>query len=208
MKKFSYLLIALLIGGFAAGCGIQKDLKTIENLKTAFEGESNASAKYAKFAEQARAEGKTQIAAMFSATSRAEAIHAANHKKVLKRLGVEVGKAKIKEVPTGDMTADLRDAIKGETYEANVMYPEFIKVGNEENIADARKTFTWALDTEKKHRDFYTEVLNKMAVGMDKTIPVEWYVCPVCGNTYNANTLKGSCDFCRTSRTKFEEFRS
>jgi len=86
MKKSFLILVSILFcSGLLSYAGANS--KTIENLKAAFKGESTASAKYAAFAEKAKAEGYTQIAIMFTATSKAEAVHAANHKSVLVKLG-------------------------------------------------------------------------------------------------------------------------
>ena len=57
------------------------------NLQAAFTGETTASAKYAAFGQQARKEGHANIALLFEAASKAEAIHAANHKAALEQLG-------------------------------------------------------------------------------------------------------------------------
>ncbi len=49
--------------------------KTLENLQTAFNGESNANAKYLEFAKKADEEGYTKVASLFRAAARAEEIH-------------------------------------------------------------------------------------------------------------------------------------
>jgi len=82
LRSLTFISAMLLIFGCAT-----KPVKTIENLKAAYNGESTASAKYAAFAEKAKAEGLDTVAVMFLATSKAEAIHAANHLKVLEKLG-------------------------------------------------------------------------------------------------------------------------
>ena len=89
MKTFirSIMLLSALVLIFSC---TPNPVKTKENLKAAYNGESTASAKYAAFAERAKAEGFDTIAVMFMATSKAEAIHAANHLKVLEKLGEKV----------------------------------------------------------------------------------------------------------------------
>ena len=89
MKTFARLIMLTFAAGLISGCA-PKPVKTVENLKAAYNGESTASAKYAAFAEKAKAEGFDTVAVMFLATSKAEAIHAANHLKVLEKLGVQV----------------------------------------------------------------------------------------------------------------------
>ena len=62
---------------------------TIQNLLSAFEGESNAHAKYTAFAVKADADGLHGAASLFRAAARAEQIHATNHARVIKQLGGE-----------------------------------------------------------------------------------------------------------------------
>jgi rubrerythrin len=206
MKKSTYLLSALLIAAFMMGCSRPKPVKTIENLKAAYNGESTASAKYAQFAAAATSEGFDTVAKMFLATSKAEAIHAENHKKVLEKLGEKVDAPIIGTFTVGNTAANLADAIKGETYEIDIMYPAFIAAADSEQCADAKKSFTWARDTEKKHQNFYTIAYTAVFAGHENMLPFVWYVCPVCGNTYDAGTVKEACDFCQTKKEKFLVF--
>ena len=61
--------------------------KTLEDLKTAFAGESQANRKYTAFAEQAEKEGEHQAAKLFRAAAMAETIHALNHFKAMGGVG-------------------------------------------------------------------------------------------------------------------------
>ena len=206
MQKTLFSLVIL--GVFSVfGFGQTKPVKSIEDLKAAYNGESTASAKYAKFAEAAKKEKLNNIATLFLATSRAEAVHAANHKKVLIKLGETVGDPVIGKFEVKTTAENLADASKGETYEITTMYPDFIKSADAEKANGAKKSFTWALDTEKKHNEFYQKALQALKAGSEKSFPGEWYVCPVCGNTYDVKTMKEACDFCMTPRDKFEVFK-
>ncbi len=206
MKKT--LLSLVILGAFSMfGFAQTKPLKSIEGLRAAYNGESTASAKYAKFAEAAKKEGLNNIAKMFLATSRAETIHAANHKKVLVKLGETVGSPEIGKFEVKTTAENLADASKGETYEVTTMYPEFLKSAEAEKENGAKKSFRWAMDTEKKHNDFYQKALASVKAGSEKSFPGEWYVCPVCGNTYDAGTLKAACDFCMTPKEKYDVFK-
>jgi rubrerythrin len=196
----SVLFVTALVLAF--GCA-PKPVKTIENLKAAYNGESTASAKYAAFAEKAKTEGLDTIAVMFLATSKAESIHAANHLKVLEKLGEKVEGPQIGTFNVLTTAENLADAIKGETYEIETMYPGFITAATDENSQDAVKSFTWAVDTEKKHQAFYNAALASVNSGGEKTLPANWFVCPVCGNTYEAGKVTAACDFCMTSKEKF-----
>ena len=88
----------------------------------------------------------------------------------------------------------------------NTMYPEFIATAQKEKSADAVKSFTWALDTEKKHQAFYNTALAALNGGGEKSLPAKWFVCPVCGNTYDFGTVTAACDFCMTPKEKFIAF--
>ncbi|MBK9389720.1 MAG: hypothetical protein IPN68_05830 [Bacteroidetes bacterium] len=205
MKTVARLLIYLIVPALLLSCSSGPS-KTVENLKAAYKGESNASAKYAAFAEKALAEGFDTIAVMFRATSKSEAIHAANHKKVLEGMGVKTGEAEIDKFEVLSTAENLADGIKGESYEVDVMYPGFIKTAEEEANTDAIESFTYAIDTEKKHKAFYEKALEIVKSGSEITVPAKWFVCPVCGNTYDEATLTDDCEFCMTPKNQYLVF--
>lgn len=201
VKLFSLVLAIVLISGCA-----QKPVKTIENLKYAYNGESTASAKYAAFAEKAKAEGFDTVAVMFMATSKSESIHAENHRKVLEKLGEKIEGPQIGTFEVLTTKENIADAIKGEAGEIESMYPGFIAAAEKEKVPDAVKSFTWAIDTEKKHQNFYKTALDALNTSGELTLPAKWFVCPVCGNTYDAGTVVPACDFCMTPQEKFIGF--
>jgi rubrerythrin len=205
MKNITKLFLFLMIPVILISCSGSSS-KTIGNLKTAYNGESTASAKYAAFAEKALAEGFDTIAVMFRATSSAEAIHAANHKKVLEGMGVMIGAPEIGKFEVLTTAENLADGIKGETYEVDVMYPGFIKTSDEEANTDATESFTYAIDTEKKHKAFYEKALEIVKSGSEVSLPAKWFVCPVCGNTYDEATLTDDCEFCMTPKNQYIVF--
>jgi rubrerythrin len=205
MKKVARFFMMVLTAGLIFGC-TPKPVKTVENLKAAYNGESTASAKYSAFAEKARAEGFDTIAVMFQATSKSEAIHAANHLKVLEKLGVKTEGPQIGTFNVMSTAENLSDAIKGETYEIDTMYPGFIAAAEKEKIKDAIKSFTWADDTEKKHQAFYNKALDALNSGGENGLPSSWMVCPTCGNTYDLASVPEKCDFCMTGKEKFIAF--
>lgn len=206
MKAITRLIMFALAIGLMAGCNT-KPVKTIENLKAAYNGESTASAKYASFAEKAKAEGFDTIAVMFMATSKSESIHAANHMKVLEKLGEKTEGPVIGKFEVLSTKENLGDAIKGETYEIDTMYPGFIETAEKEKCADGIKSFTWAFGTEKKHQAFYKTAQEALNTGGESSLPASWFVCPVCGNTYNNTSVTAACDFCMTTPDKFIVFK-
>jgi rubrerythrin len=184
------------------GCQQVKPVKTIENLKAGIKGETTASAKYAAFAQKATEEGNANIAKLFLAASKAESIHAANHRKVLEGLGEKMEDF-TPEFEVKTTAENLQAAIEGETYESTTMYPQFLADSKAEKVEKATKSFTWAFDTEKKHQQFYTKALEALTANTQNMLPMEYEVCPVCGNTYDKATVEEKCAFCQTGKDKF-----
>ena len=173
---------------------------TLQNLQTAFNGESNAHAKYLEYAKRADTEGYTKVASLFRAAARAEEIHAANHAVVIKNMGgVPAADVKLPEIKT--TRENLEDAVKGETYERDVMYTDFIKAAREAGNSEALRTFNFAKSAEAEHAKLYSEALAKLEDQKGGT--TTYFVCPKCGfTTPDANLQKCPVDF--TPKEKFE----
>jgi len=202
MKNILFIALVSLIA--FSGCNQVKPVKTIANLKAGIKGETTASAKYAAFAQKARAESHEAIAKLFDAASKAESIHAANHRKVLDALGEKMEDFK-PEFEVKTTAENLQAAIDGETYEVTTMYPQFLADAKAEKAEKATKSFTWAYDTEKKHEKFYTAALASLNANTENTLPTQYLVCPVCGNTYDKAMVDEKCAFCQTDKVKFIE---
>ena len=163
---------------------------TVNNLRNAFAGESQAHMKYLIFADKADKEGKTNIARLFRAVSFAEQIHAANHFNVL-------GENK-------SLSENLQTAINGETYEVDEMYPSFLEVAKNQNEKQAQLSFAGALEAEKIHARMYKNA--KQAVDEGKDISVgDIYICEVCGYTVEAEA-PDRCPVCNAPKDKFKKF--
>jgi rubrerythrin len=172
---------------------------TLKNLKAAFNGESNANAKYTAFAKKADEEGYHHAASLFRAAARAEQIHAANHAAVIKKLG-GTPEAKIEQVELKTTAENLKCAIAGEEYEATVMYPEFIKEAEEKKNSPALRTFRFAIEAEKGHAQMYRDALANLEQMKTKTA---YYVCPTCGYTVEKAAFE-RCPVCGHPKEKFE----
>ncbi len=172
--------------------------KTLDNLMAAFNGESNAHAKYVEFAKKADQEGFAGAAGLFRAAARAEEIHAKNHADVIQKMG-GTPKADIKLPAIGDTSQNLKAAIEGETYERDTMYPGFISEAQAAGNKDAIKTFKMAVSAEAEHAKLYTAA--------STTLPTwkaakAFYVCPVCGKTVTVVDFS-KCPVCFTEKSKF-----
>jgi rubrerythrin len=154
--------------------------KTLANLQAAFNGESNANARYLAFAKKADAEGYGNAASLFRAASKAEEIHAANHAAIIKKLGA-VPKADVKAPDVKSTKENLDAAIKGESYERDTMYPDFIKQAKLDKEKDAVEAFNEAKGAEAGHAQLYTEALNNLDKW--KGGKKDFWVCGICGYT-------------------------
>ena len=161
--------------------------KTDENLKAAFAGESQANRLYLAFAKKAEEEGFPQIAKLFRAAAEAETVHALNHVRVLGQVKSTVD--------------NLGTAISGETYESKKMYPDFIADAKKEGNKKAEISFNFANQVEEIHAGLYQKALDALKTKKEPA-KVDYYVCPVCGNTFEGST-PDKCPICATPKEKF-----
>jgi rubrerythrin len=183
---------------------------TVANLLAAYEGESNAHIKYVVFAAKADAEGWHGAASLFRAAARAEEIHATNHSRVLKQLGVE---AKHQNYPAQVKSTleNLKAALAGEQYEIDTMYPGFIAEATESDIPIAKRSFTWAMEAEKTHARLYAESIELVETEEMKdswaASACDFYVCAACGYTTRTPEEQERCPVCNLAFDKFEVIR-
>ena len=174
-------------------------MSTLENLQAAFNGESNANARYIAFARKADEDGYGPIASLFRAAAKAEEIHAAKHAEVIRKMNAEP-KASIQAPQIKSTRENLEAAIQGETYERDVMYPGFIKIAEAEKNSAAKSTFSWALRVETQHAMLYTNALAQMDSwrGGKK----DFFVCTVCGMTVTQLDFE-QCPVCSHPRDRY-----
>ena len=160
--------------------------KTLKNLMAAFTGEAEANRKYTAYAKKAEKDGNLNAAKLFRAAADAETIHALKHFEVAGKIG---------------STADnLKDGVKGETYEYKEMYPDFVKEAEVEGNKAALMSFTFAMKAEEVHAGLYQEALENL----DQTEEVFYYLCPVCGNIEKLQPEK--CSICGVPGAKFIKY--
>jgi rubrerythrin len=197
----STVLSLVVPGTVATGAtAVSESTKTIDNnLQIAYNGESNAHARYSAFARKADDEGYGRVASLFRAAAKAEEIHAHNHAAVIEKMG-GVPILKIHPTEVGSTQENLQAAIEGEKYECDIMYPEFIEAAKRENAAAAVGTFTLALKVEAVHAVLYQDALDNLEErkGGSHT----YYVCPDCGNTLEELTIL-KCLICGHPKSGF-----
>ena len=182
---------------------------TVQNLLAAFEGESNAHAKYTAFAAKADEDGLYGAASLLRAAARAEQIHATTHARVLGQLGSRA-ECEIHPVEVKGTLDNLKAALNGEKHEIDTMYPGFLEEATEHKNLAAIRTFTGALEAEKTHARLYSEAIALLAAGKKDSWIAEardFYVCPVCGYTSETEEEHERCPVCNCAWERFEIIR-
>ncbi len=197
MKSFMFASLALAVALLAPGAAAAG---TLDNLQAAYNGESNAHARYLAFAQKADQEGYGAVASLFRAAARAEEIHAGNHAVVITQMG-GAPKADIETPDVKSTRENLEAAIKGETYERDTMYPSFLQLARTEGNRAAIQTFNYAKTAEAEHARLYTETLNKLDT-LKGSKAMDYYVCTICGyTTVQMNFEK--CPSCFNPKDKY-----
>ncbi|HLO56806.1 MAG TPA: rubrerythrin family protein [Saprospiraceae bacterium] len=173
----------------------------IQNMHDAYKGETTAHFKYSAYSKKAIDEGHPEIALLFKAASGAELIHANNHKVVLLKMGEAIPEI-TPEFTVKSTAENLKEAIEGESYEFNTMYPEFITNANAAGNYMAQISLTYAYKVEQKHRDFYIAALAAIEAGKDDSLAKIYFLCPTCGNTY-ATKAPSRCEISMTDSKLF-----
>ncbi len=203
-REFSCSM-ACTVAALMAGCSKQEvESAVLKDLETAFNGESNASAKYLVYAEGCEKAGYLALATFFKAASYAESIHAANHAKTAKELFGKTLKANIAPAKFTDVKAAVEDAIKGETYEYATMYPEMIVRAKNEKVQAAFRTFDTARLAEIEHGRIYREALANLDAW--KKAGRKFWVCPKCGYTADEGSKKDPCPYCNVPAAQYKLF--
>ncbi|HPL97119.1 MAG TPA: rubrerythrin family protein [Smithellaceae bacterium] len=161
--------------------------KTQQALMEAFAGESQANRKYLAFAARADQEGFSQAAKLFRAAAEAETVHAHAHLRAAK--GIR------------STQENLKEAIAGETYEFESMYPPMIEAAKAEGNKEAERSFTYAFEVEKIHARLYQEMLDNLETSKET---FSYYVCPVCGFTIEKEAPE-TCPICGAKGKVFKK---
>jgi len=177
---------------------------TETNLKNAYAGESQAHMRYIIYAERARAEGKLNVARLFTAVAFAERVHASNHYRNIMSRG---GSITVSAAVFGSRTTpeNLQAGIDGETFEINEMYPAYKKVAEFEGEKGAEISFTWALEAEKIHATLYRKAKEAVDGGRDVELD-RIQICQVCGYTVEGDAPE-KCPVCNALKNQFRAFQ-
>ncbi len=132
--------------------------KTLDNLKAAFAGESQANRRYLYFAQKADIEGFNDVAAVFRSTAEGETGHAHGHLEFMEVVGdPATGK------PIGSTENNLKAAIAGETHEYTDMYPSMARTARGEGFDEIADWFETLAKAEKSHAGRFQKALETLA---------------------------------------------
>ena len=131
--------------------------KTIENLKAAFAGESQANRRYLYFAQKADIEGYNDVASVFRSTAEGETGHAHGHLEFMESVG-----APATGLPIGGTSDNLKAAIAGETHEYTDMYPGMARTARDEGFDEIADWFETLAKAEKSHAGRFQRALDSM----------------------------------------------
>ena len=170
-----------------------KDSKTLQNLMTAFTGESQARNKYTFYAQKARDDGFVQIAEIFEETAHNEKEHAEIWFKLINDgLGITVD--------------NLKDAAGGEHYEWSEMYSGFAQTAKEEGFSRIAALFELVANIEKEHeirfRNFQANIETGRVFARDNEI--QW-ICINCGHIHKGTMPPKQCPVCEKNQSYFKE---
>ncbi|MGE4564716.1 MAG: rubrerythrin family protein [Victivallaceae bacterium] len=168
-----------------------KNSKTAENLAKAFAGEAQTRSRYNFFATVARREGHPEIAEFFDTAAENEREHA------------RIWLAEIGGI--GRTVNNLKSAIEGETLESEEIYIRFAAEALEEGYTTTAALFQRIAEIEKRHRQKFTELLEKLEsehakpkapAAMPLPTPSRFMECRYCGHI--ENTAPGAvCKVCQ-----------
>ena len=172
---------------------------TLDNLQAAFNGESNAKARYEAFAAKANEEGYKSIATLFRAAALSESIHATNFAGVIRGMGAEP-KATLVAPDVKSTKENLEAAVKGETSERDTLYPACAKQAEADKNDKAVMMFKGAQASEAGHAAFFQQALDHMDAW--KQPGKMFAVCAVCGFTGMGKPPQ-KCPVCAAPKEKF-----
>lgn len=178
---------------------------TVDNLQSAFAGESQAHMRYLIYMAKAEREGFPNVARLFQAIAWAEQIHATSHFTVLRK---EAGDAKTTAgagFGLGSTADNLVAAIEGEEFEVEEMYPAYKAVAELQEETSAVRSLSWAWQAERTHAALYREAKEAVESGNDYEMETV-FVCSRCGHTVVGDEAPEECPICRAKRESYQAF--
>lgn len=160
---------------------------TIRALKDYYMSEKTLATRYKIYALQAREEKLPNFAALFSAFSAAESVHAENGKKLLQDLGAKALEPIIPTVGTQSTKDNLAEAAALELNEIDKEYPKLLRDITPEGNTAVIKQLTWHWQSEKAQQKILKDILANtgftflLLIEKIERHPVAYLICQICG---------------------------
>lgn len=166
--------------------------KTEENLKRAFEDETQGSNMYTFYAEQARKDGYEKIGNIFDEIAANEREHAKLWYKLLNG-------------GMGTTEENLTSSVNGERNESNSTYIDYSNTAREEGLDEIAELFERVAVIEKGHNTILEKSLNEVRNGMVfKDGEEKIWKCMMCGYTETGNNAPQICLVCGAGQASFK----
>lgn len=171
-----------------------KGTQTEKNIQAAFAGESQARNRYTYYAEQARKEGRKEVAELFEKMATNELAHARIFFKLMSG-------------GLGSSETNLIQAASGEGYEWQKMYPDFAAQARADGLGEIATVFEKVAEIERQHEQTFLKTLEDLTRGSGeapapareetfaaaaKAAPA--YRCVFCG--YTSDSYLDVCPVC------------
>jgi rubrerythrin len=178
---------------------------TAQHLENAWRDELDAQAFALASAQRADAEGYRQVASLFRAVARGEAIHAANHSAALQKLAGIPSAQRDRRQPAPAVKStreNIEAALQKEGQACAKTYPDLLRQARAEHNPEVVRTLNLARFADAHHARLYARALTTLDT-LRGSPPKTLHICPGCGFvTERLPVLR--CPFCDTPRAEFE----
>ena len=182
------------------------DSKTYKNLARAYAGECMARTRYEFIEYGARKEGYKNIADIIDTV----VYQVFNHARMIYTFIQTASDGLIDNIDIcagypfrekWNLLENLKLAAQDEQNEAELYYPEFAKVADQEGFADIAGLFRNLIQIENCHRMLFTQLYEQMKKGAlyKRDVVVKWK-CADCGYEYEGKEAFTECPVCQAKQ--------
>lgn len=166
--------------------------KTEKNLLESFLADAKAFTKYMIYSDKAQREGYYQISKLFERIAKNQKEHAEIWLEFLNSLGTT------KE--------NLQDALKGEEFQKEKMYPHFSKIANDEGYDKISKKFKEIGKIKNNHYQEFLKYYKKIEEDTlyKRDYKTQW-LCLNCAYIHKDQSSPDICPICRYEKSYFIE---
>lgn len=180
--------------------------KTYSNLAKSFAGECQARVRYEFIEYGARNQGYKALAEVVDKVVYNEF----NHARMFYTFIQKAGEKEIKNIDIDagypfkqkwDLLENFRLAAEDEKHEAELIYPEFARIAEEEGFKQIAALYNNIIQVETCHKALFTQLYNQMKDGTlyCRDEPIKWK-CGDCGYEATSNCAWEICPLCKAKQ--------